>query len=248
MHPILFRVGDVTVYSFGLLLALGIIIGGVVVALLARRYKLPTKTLFDDLLFVLFSSVIVSRIIYALVYPAYFKAPDGNFWQIFALWQGGLVYYGAILGGVIGAWYVYKNESANFYRWLDLMLFGLLVGVVFGQTGCFLGGCADGIYIKGGLSVGNRFPVQLFEAGWALIILLIGLTLYLKNAKWRVFGRVFMFGGWLLFAGRFLLDFWRESALRWQGISYLLIADLIILIIITFWILKTAVKHRHAHI
>jgi phosphatidylglycerol:prolipoprotein diacylglycerol transferase len=244
MFPVLFHIGNVTVYSFGLLLALGIILGGVLIAILARRYRLPIKTLFDDLLFILFCGVIGSRVLYAIIYPSYFHAPDGNFWQVFALWQGGLIYYGAIIGGLLGAWYVFKNEKANFYRWLDLLVFGLLVGTLFGQTGCLLGGCSVGIYLDKGFTIDNRFPAQLFEAVWSLLLLVLGMVAYIRSARWRFGGRIFLFGSWLMFAGKFILDIWRESSFRWHGVSYLVLADLLILIIITCWIVLRALKSR----
>ncbi len=244
MHPILLHVGSVTVYSFGLFLALGIVFGGTVVALLARKFKLSTRGLFDNLLFIIFFGVIGARIAYAIVYPQYFQAPLGSWWDVLALWQGGLLYYGAIIVGSLSAWLIFRSDQRNLTRWMDIMLIGMLIGVAFGQSGCQLGGCSAGIQSGSHWTIGGRIPVPLYEAIWATLLFITSITLYLKDIFWRRDGRTFFVFGLVYLTGRFILDFWRSKALVWHGASWMTLSDLFLIAVMAMVMAVLLIRRR----
>ena len=93
MYPILFSFGNITIYSFGLLLSIAILVCGVGLSILAKKVRLDTTDLFDKYLLAIFVSIVCARLTYFIVYPEAFKGPVGSIWTIFALWQGGLVFY-----------------------------------------------------------------------------------------------------------------------------------------------------------
>lgn len=244
MHPILVHIGSVTVYSFGLFLALGIVFGGTVIALLARRFKLSTRGLFDNLLFIIFFGVIGARVAYAIVYPQYFQAPLGNWFDILALWQGGLLYYGAIIVGMISAWIIFRSDNKNMTRWLDILMIGSLLGVVFGQTGCELGGCSAGIASTSHWTINGQIPVPLYEAIWAFVLFVTGVSLYLKDIFWRREGRLFFIFGLAYLIGRFVLDFWRPKVFSWQGVSWSILLDLLLILVVAVIMFVLLLKRR----
>ncbi len=224
MHPILINFGNVTIYSFGALLALGLISGGITVALLLQRAHLSSHGLFDAILFLLLCGVIGARLAYIVIYPQFFSPPGGSWTNAFALWNGGLIFYGAILGGLFATWFSFRRDS-TLWRMFDLMTFGLFVGLIFGQIGCLFGGCANGILSSNRFALNGRVPIQLFEAGALAIVLTFGLLHYLRFSSWRKGGLIFIYGGLALFTIRLLTDYWRPSEVTWHNISALKIAD-----------------------
>lgn len=226
MHPILFHFGSVTIYSFGLFLALGIVCGSLVIALLSKRARVSMHGLFDTILFILFGSIVGARVAYIVVYPHFFFPPSGTISSIFALWQGGLLFYGAFVGGLFAAWFSFRKDG-SLWRWLDLLSLGLFFGLFFGQIGCFLGGCANGIANTGKLAINGAVPVQLFEAVVDIALFAAALYVYTKKSHWRRGGLVFVSGGLVLFTSRLLLDFWRPSPIQWHHNSALLVTDVL---------------------
>jgi len=247
MHPTLFHLGGITIYSFGLFLAFGIIAGCLLVAYLAKRYHLGMPGLFDNLLFMIFTGVIGARIAYIIAYPQYFKAPLGSFMTAFALWQGGLVFYGALLGGLVGVWFILRYEHKNLLRWLDILMFGLLVGISLGQIGCTLGGCAQGLESSSRFAIDSHLPIALYEAILAAALLVAGLWLYRQKPLWRRDGRIFFGSALLYFGGRLFFDYFRITTLHIKGVSVAVIVDVIFLLIVTLaLVLYTNKKRRDA--
>ncbi len=244
MHPILFQIGSIHIYSFGLMLALGILLAGTLIFLLAHRFSLSTKGLFDSLLFIIFLSVVGARVAYVATYPQYFHAPLGNFMQVFALWEGGLIFYGAVIGGVIGAFLFARNDKRNLWRWLNILFLGTLLGVVFGQIGCYLGSCAVGVTTHLTLAPDHRVPTQIFESLWAAILFVIGLAVVVKQPKLQGDRRFVVFGTVAYFLGRLVIDIWRSTTVTLHGYSTLLIGDIIIIVIALIWLVLTLLKHR----
>ncbi len=245
MHPIILSAGHVVIYSFGLLLALALVVGGVTTMVLAHMARLSTKGLFDTLLFIIFASVVGARLAYVIGYHQLFFGATGNFGQIFALWQGGLVFYGALVGGFIASHLAFGQEKAAFKRWLDILTFGVLLGIVFGQAGCLLGGCASGVDSKMWAFFDHKVPVQLFESMWSLLLFVGGLVLYIKRSEWRRGGLIFFVGGLLYSAGRLVLDYWRPQTLMFKHIPVALGVDLLLIIFLTVNFLRFLHKHKH---
>lgn len=98
---------------------------------------------------------------------------------------GGLVFYGAVPGGVLAAWLGARGLGVPFRKTLDLAVPGIAIGHAIGRIGCFLGGCCYGAPHDGWLSVTftdprapaahppvPRHPVQLYESiGLAVLAL-----------------------------------------------------------------------------
>ena len=64
---------------------------------------------------------------------------------VFYLWEGGLVLYGAIAGGLLGfLWLQRKEAYGNTRDLLDVIAPALAIGIAFGRLGCFLNGCCWG--------------------------------------------------------------------------------------------------------
>ena len=224
MHPVLISFGNVTIYSFGVFLALGILCGSLLVTFLLHKARLSSHGLFDSILFLLLCGVIGARLAYVIIYPQFFSPPGGSWTNVFALWNGGLIFYGAVLCGLFSTWFNFRCDD-SLWRMFDLMTFGLCAGLIFGQIGCLFGGCANGILSNAKFVLNGRVPIQLYEALALTVVLAFGLMYYLRFSSWRKGGFVFIYGGLTIFTIRLLTDYWRPADINWHNISALKIAD-----------------------
>ena len=152
--------------------------------------------------------------------------------------KGGFVFYGGLIGGIIGLFIYVRVYKLNTWDFFDLFATVLPLGHSIGRVGCFLGGCCYGIEYHGPLSctytvnIGNTplgvplFPVQLVEALFLLCLFAALLVLYTRGAQR---GTVVLVYGFSYSAIRFVLEFLRgdkERGFLW-GVSTSQILSLI---------------------
>lgn len=82
------------------------------------------------------------------------QARDCLAWAKF--YQGGLTYYGGLLGGTSAALWILRRDGLPLRKVADTAAPAVALGLVFGRVGCFLGGCCYGSMTQ--LAVGMRFP------------------------------------------------------------------------------------------
>ncbi|MDO8513084.1 MAG: prolipoprotein diacylglyceryl transferase [bacterium] len=131
MQVVLFNIGGINFYTFGVVIYASFILGLLVswVAVLGFRSKTPNK--FDTLLYIALVGLAGARCIYFLL--NYFKFE--SFWQMFYFWQSGLTAYGGIIAASIFIlWYVIKYED-NISTWLDSAMLGFVASFTAGSLG-----------------------------------------------------------------------------------------------------------------
>src|ERR1019366_243430 len=73
---------------------------------------------------------------------------DRPLWQVVALWDGGLVLYGALIGGLVGyfsyAHFVLRKQGVSNWKMLDVIAPSVALGVALGRIGCLFTGCCYG--------------------------------------------------------------------------------------------------------
>ncbi len=94
MYPELFRIGDFPINTYGVLLALGLMLALFVAAKLGERDGLPKERIYDLGLWTIIGGLIGSKIL------MYFTEPNVNLFTLDFLRSGG-VYYGGFIGGFI---------------------------------------------------------------------------------------------------------------------------------------------------
>jgi prolipoprotein diacylglyceryltransferase len=76
------------------------------------------------------------------------SAFGGWLWKFVSIWDGGIVLYGAVLGGVasffLAYWLYYRKDGFEVLRFLDVVAPSVALGLVLGRLGCFLNGCCYG--------------------------------------------------------------------------------------------------------
>ncbi|MGE5380133.1 MAG: prolipoprotein diacylglyceryl transferase [Methylocystaceae bacterium] len=216
MFPELFHIGPVTIYSWGAMLALSMV---VLAFLLTRRFRdagINPDYALDLLLICIVAGVIGSRLFYVLFYDwSYFSTHPAEIFSFKNGGFGGLMWYGGFFGGVLAAVGYIRWRHLNFWDMADLLAPYLALGYAIVRVGCFLNGCCYGVetHLPWGVvfpDVDNlhRHPTQLYSTGINLLIFWGLLKLYPR----RTFkGEVFLAYLGLYSLYRFLIEFFRVN-------------------------------------
>ena len=134
---------------------------------------------------------------------------------------GGSVFYGGLLGGMAAGFVYGRKKGLDLLFWSDLVAPAIPFFHFFGRIGCFLGGCCYGLPCSLGFTYHYspipgandvvRFPIQLVEAGFNLLLFFLLSTL-LRKGKCKGMLLTIYLG--LYSVARFLLEFFRGDEIR----------------------------------
>jgi phosphatidylglycerol:prolipoprotein diacylglycerol transferase len=138
MYPILLDLGVWQFRSYGLFVALAVVVGVWWSAREAERSGFARRLVHDSAWAIALAGFAGARLCYALFSEP--KAFLANPWEIFAVWHGGLSMHGALVAGtVVGAWWI-RRRRLPFWRFADALAPGLILGQAVGQIACLLNG------------------------------------------------------------------------------------------------------------
>ncbi|HEX3626769.1 MAG TPA: prolipoprotein diacylglyceryl transferase [Verrucomicrobiae bacterium] len=143
MDPIAFHFGPVTIHWYGIMIALAFLAGLWTATLRARREKIPAERIADVVLWLMVGSIIGARTVYVTTYWQEEFAGQ-PITEIFAVWHGGLVYYGGLIGGVAGGFAYVHWKKMPIWKTADVLAPSIALGSFFGRMGCLLNGCCYG--------------------------------------------------------------------------------------------------------
>ncbi len=141
MHPILFQYRGATLYTYGFFIALGFLLGITLARYEAKRVGENPEKIMDLSFYLLVSAIIGSRLFYVATRPDIFIS---NPLEIFKIWNGGLVFYGAFIFAVITAIIYLKKNKIALWKITDILAPSLVLTQFFGRIGCFFAGCCHG--------------------------------------------------------------------------------------------------------
>ncbi len=237
-----------TIPVYGICFYFGILISLAVALLLARKVKIDKFDIACSAVFVMLGAFIGAKLLFVAVSYAEIREVillyGLSFWQsILFVIRGGFVFYGGLIGGVLGLLLYVKCYKLSFIDFCDLFSVVLPLGHCFGRIGCHFAGCCYGIEYSGPISITytysstahtpigvGLFPVQLFEAALLFLIFALLLTVHLKFPRKR--GREISIYALCYAAIRFILEFLRGDTER--GVILLSTSQWISIAIIVF--------------
>jgi len=131
----LFGVEGWNVAWYGIILCLGIIMGLFAAWFEVKRQKLKPDILIDFLLWALPLAIIGARAYYVIFEWSAYK--DDPITMLY-VWKGGLAIYGAVIGGLLAAFIFTKISKFPFFRFVDIVVPGLILGQIIGRWGNFV--------------------------------------------------------------------------------------------------------------
>jgi phosphatidylglycerol:prolipoprotein diacylglycerol transferase len=193
MHPILLQIGGLSIRTYGFFVAIGVLVAYNYVLKNAYKKGLDIEFVSNLSFFSLVSGFLGARALYVILNFENYKT---NLVDVLKIWEGGLVFYGGFLTGLIfGVVFIIVNKK-NFLEICDLYAPAIFLGLSIGRLGCFSAGCCYGKETTSVLGiifsdpnciapVGIKLlPTQLFESVYSLIIFVI-LHKFFVNGKFK---------------------------------------------------------------
>lgn len=242
MDPVAFKLFGLEVRWYGILIALGVVIGTVLALREAKRRGLNEDTLLDFLLFAIPGAIVGARIYYVVFSWDFYK---NNPSEILNLRGGGLAIHGAVIAGVIIAIIFSKIRKINFWVIADIVAPSLILGQAIGRWGNFANQEAHGgpTNLPWGILIDGVkvHPTFLYESIWNFFVFLF-LMWYRKRAKAE--GELFLLYIILYSLARGLIEGLRTDSLMWGQfrVAQLISAATIIVGIMVFYTIRK--KHR----
>jgi phosphatidylglycerol:prolipoprotein diacylglycerol transferase len=232
-----FTVGSFFVAFYGVIIAIGMLVGVSFILKEAKRVGFNEDQFLDICITTIIVGVIGARIYYVIFAWDYYK---DNPISVFNIRQGGLAIYGGVLAGIACVYFICRKKQLNFLKVMDVAMFGVIIGQIFGRWGNFFNREAFGQYTDSlfammlpmnavrsqadittemiehmvqlnGVDYISVHPTFLYESLWNLC-LLIFLILTRKNKKFH--GYVFFTYLIVYGAGRFWIEGLRTDQLK----------------------------------
>jgi phosphatidylglycerol:prolipoprotein diacylglycerol transferase len=199
MHPILFKIGPISIPSYGACFATGALLAILLTLYLAKREGLNKDKLSDLIFFTLLISLFGAKLFLFITELGYYLKHTG---QIKYLLTSGGTFYGGLIFGIIFAFWYIKKHKLDSKLILDCAAPSIALAHFFGRLGCFMAGCCYGraahqcsiavtfpnkehTVAPAGIP---RYPTQLMEAILNLINFIILIFIYKKRSfKGQVF-------------------------------------------------------------
>ena len=215
IDPILAEIGGAEVSWHGLLMVLGIAIGIGLALYRAKHAEISREVIYTAMLWAIPLATVGARLVHVLDNIEYYShSPE----KIIAVWEGGLSFYGGLLGGIVAVVIWARVKGFSLGRFADLAAPCIILGLAIGRIGCVINGDAAGtptslpwglVYTHPGayapLWVAGH-PAPIYEIIWDLMVF---------TALWRLQGRLKPDGSlFLIFLalysfGRFLISWVR---------------------------------------
>ena len=174
---------------YGVLFYAGMLLAALVAVFIARKRKLPLFDIVASAVYIMIGALIGSKLLFILV-----SWQDIIKYELSALAviKGGFVFYGGLLGGVLGLLLYAREYKEDFFDYADIYAAVLPLGHAIGRVGCFFAGCCYGVEHHGVFSIVYTetagitplgvplLPIQLIESFCLLIVFALMMLVYKK--------------------------------------------------------------------
>ncbi len=220
MHPILFHIGSLTIYTYGVLVALGFMVGSLWVAQRAKEAGENVDLYLQGILGIIIAGFIGARVLYVIYFPqTYLEHPIR-----IILDRGGLVWYGGLIAAGITSFCIMKLNKLSIAKFGDIVMVPAALGLAIGRIGCFMAGCCYGKPTN--MPWGVQFPpyhltypafvhpTELYESASLILLTIILQSIYTRSKTPGVTMALFFVGYGII---RFTIEYLRGDVVYWIG-------------------------------
>ncbi len=146
MQQVLFQIPftSIPIYGYGFMLFCAFLGCTLLAVRLGARVGYPKAPMQDLVVWLMVSGIVGARLTYIIRYWERFD----HLGQLFAVWDGGLIFYGSIPGALVGYTIAYnlqlRHYNVSHWKIADIVAPGLALGLCLGRVGCLLNGCCFG--------------------------------------------------------------------------------------------------------
>ena len=142
------------IHTYGLMLAIGFYAGWLLAVRRARKEGVEARHVSDLLIYTVISGIIGARLLYVITEWQSFD----TVWDMFKIWQGGLVFYGGLATGTATLITVLVRRKLSIAKIADILAPSIALGLIFGRIGCFAYGCCWGDVAPPQYPLAVQFP------------------------------------------------------------------------------------------
>ncbi|HGL6903148.1 TPA: prolipoprotein diacylglyceryl transferase [Staphylococcus aureus] len=216
IDPVAFNLGPLSVRWYGIIIAVGILLGYFVAQRALVKAGLHKDTLVDIIFYSALFGFIAARIYFVIFqWPYYAENPS----EIIKIWHGGIAIHGGLIGGFIAGFIVCKVKNLNPFQIGDIVAPSIILAQGIGRWGNFMNHEAHGgsvsrafleqlhlpNFIIENMYINGQYyhPTFLYESIWdvAGFIILVNIRKHLKLGEtfflyltWYSIGRFFIEG------------------------------------------------------
>ncbi|MBN2098462.1 MAG: prolipoprotein diacylglyceryl transferase [Dehalococcoidia bacterium] len=219
IDPEIAQIWSFTIGWHGVLMFIGIVVGLALTLPLAKKLGIPHETTYTAAIWAVIFGFIGARLTHVIDEWSYYSQ---DLLEILAIQKGGLGWYGALIGGIVGVAICSRLNKFSLARFADAVAPGIILGLSIGRIGCTINGDAPGtetslpwgfIYTHpdafSPLWVSTH-PAPVYEILWNMIVLVV---------LWRLWkrlspdGSLFLVSLVLYAVGRFTISWFRAEDL-----------------------------------
>ena len=229
-NPIIFRIGPIAVYWYGVLIVTGAMLAAHITSRMSSRSGHNPEIAWNLLIICLITGILGARLYHVI--DKWDETYRDNLAQVFGFQMSGFGIFGAVAGGLLGVWVFARYHKLRFLEWVDYIAPGLILAQAIGRWGNFFnqelyGYPTDlpwGIYIPpehrlASFEAYERFhPTFLYESILNFAGFLILFYLARNWRKNRLYGDIFFLYGIVYPVIRFFIEFQRPDAWKIGGV------------------------------
>ncbi len=223
MHPILIKLGNFELHWYGLLLALGFLVGLWTAARRAKSADIKPEVVWGLGTWLIIGSLLVAKAFHVAIYFDDYRLHFAE--NPLVMLRSGVVFYGGLTGGIVTTILYADMNKVPLWKLADVLAPSLALGHAFGRVGCFLEGCCYGTRCNLPWAVQYSWahethqqpvhPSQLYEAAG---LLAIATALHWLFPKRKFDGQVWWLYALFYALLRFKVEFFRgDVPIHWLG-------------------------------
>ncbi|MGB3464205.1 MAG: prolipoprotein diacylglyceryl transferase [Cyclobacteriaceae bacterium] len=222
MYPELFDIGSNTIYSYGVLIAIGAALGYFYTSSRAKKeLNIPTDKIQTLAILIIIAAFVGGKVLFYLEKPGYYFNPPSNMLVNF---RTGFVFYGSLLFVIPTVIWYFRKNKLPVWPMLDIVAITATIVHFFGRLGCFFAGCCYGTPTESGIGVTFTHeaskakwlntplhPTQLYEAALIAGIFVV-LNMFKRHQRFK--GQLFLIYIILYAPGRAIIEIFRGDIRR----------------------------------
>lgn len=220
MYPLVHVSSQLVIPTYVLILSAIFSLSVFVVVKRAQRLNVLVSTALDLTLAIMIGAFVGARLLHVFYeMPEYYLAHP---LAIFAVWEGGFVFYGGLAGALILGILVAQKKRVSVLLWCDFFAPLGALGYALGRFACFAAGCCYGkptelpwALVFPTVDSFPRHPTQLYASAWELItfLILVALESLVRREKIKAAPVGSLFLIWLILhaSGRLLMEHFRDD-------------------------------------
>lgn len=216
--PQSWQIGPLPIHLFGILVAIGILIGSEITVRRANKIGLDREIASNLVLVIILSGFAGAH--FAAIFFYHFDLFLANPWRLIQFWNG-ISSLGGFLGAFIGIYFYCRIKKIELWSYMDLIAYALPFGWTFGRMGCSSVHDHPGIKSDFFLAVkfpgGARHDLGFYEFLFTLVVTIFFISQRNKQRKTGFYLLTLI----LLYAPfRFAIDFLRIEDTTFLGLTF----------------------------